>query len=284
MTNLVEFLSYPFVQRALIGGIAVAVVAGLMGVFTTMRQASFFGDAIAHSSLAGVALGLLLGVNPLLAAFVYAVGVALILPRLRTKTGFSFDNLLGIFLPMSMGLGVVLFASLPGYQPELLGFLFGSVLAMSWVDVLLLLVLAIIIIIGLHLWWLKLTLVSIDPDYAQMVGLSTRVYETIYHILLALTIVAGVRLVGIVLMNALLIIPASIVKLYARSFKSLLLFTPLIGVICVTTGLVFSVQTNAPSGAMIAVVSGGFFGLAVIFQKLWFLITGYLPASTKEAK
>lgn len=263
-----ELLSLPLVQRALIAGLLLAVMAGLMGVFTTIRQAAFFGDAVAHSSLAGVALGLFVGWNPVLVALVYAVGVTVILPKLRNKTGFSFDNLLGVFLPLSMGLGVVLFASLPGYQPDLVSYLFGSVLAVGWGDVGLLAGLLVVVLVSFGWWGKRLSLMSVDEDYAKLLGLRVQWWETVYHVLLALTIVAGVRLVGIVLMNALLVVPASLVKLFVRSFKSLLWWTPVVGMVCVALGLVLSVVLDAPSGAMIALVSGALFGLAVVVRKL----------------
>lgn len=269
MFEIWEYLQLTFVQRAIIGGIFIAGLAGLMGVFTTMRGASFFGDAVAHSSLAGVAIGLLFDINPLLTAFVYAVIIALILPWLKQKTDFSFDNLLGIFLPLSMGLGVVIFATLPGYQPELISFLFGSMLAITWTDVGLIIVLSSLVGALMMYSLKKLSFVAIDPEYAKLSGIKIQLFDFLYHFLLALTIVSGVRLVGVILINALLIIPASIVKLYAQSLRQMFIFTPIIGIVCLFLGIVLSIIFNAPSGATIAVVSGGLFLISLMSKKIF---------------
>ena len=267
-TEVVELLSFVFFQRALLAGFLLALLAGIIGVFTTIRKATFFGDAIAHSALAGVALGLYAGVNPVFSAAVYSVVLSLFLPWLKKSTGFSFNSLLALLLPVSMGAGVILFSLLPGYQPSLLSFLFGNLLAVTASDLWLLVGLAAVVTVVLPRMAPQLLLVSIDEDQARLLGVKVALYEVVYHFFLALTVVAGVRLVGVVLINAFLVIPPLVVSVHARSLKHLFVYTPVVSIASVMGGLLVSVWYNLPTGATIAVVAGGLFLLSIIVKKV----------------
>lgn len=264
-----EYLSLAFVQKAILAGFIFALLAGTVGSFVTIRRAAFWGDAIAHSALAGIAIGLFFKMPPLLIAFIYAMIVSVLLPYVKSKTEFEFDTLLGILLSFSMALGVIIFSLLPGYQTNLMSYLFGNVLTVSWVDVISLLVLLIILQIVLFVVRDKLLLISFDNDYAQLLGVKVYKYETIYHFMLAITIISGVHLMGIVLMSALLIIPSSIAQLYVRSMKAYFILTPIIGVIIVIVGILLSIILNTPSGAMIALVAGLGFILSLGLRHLF---------------
>ena len=267
-TELTSLLGFAFFQRALAAGFLLAILAGIVGVFSTIRKSTFFGDAIAHSALAGVALGLFFNVNPLFSAAVYAVTISVALPWFKKQTGFSFDSLLGILLPVSMGLGVIIFALLPGYQPNLLSFLFGNLLAVTSTDLSFLLGLFLVVMIALPFFGRKLLFVSLDEDQAKLLGIPVAFYELVYHFLIALTVVSGVRLVGVVLINAFLVIPAMIVSLQARSLQQLFIFTPIVALLSVLGGLFFSVLFDLPSGATIAVFSGFLFLCSLSVKKI----------------
>lgn len=256
LTDIAEAISLPFMQRALLGGAVVSILAALIGIFVTLRRSSFYGDAIAHSSLTGVALGVLIGFNPLVAAAVYAIGISLLLPLLQSQSRLPIDSLLGFILPFSMGLGVIILALTPGYQPELISFLFGSILAIGWMDLAIITAIALVSVLIIAQLYSSLVSVSFDSEFAKVSGIRVGLIEVIYSILLALTIVAGIRIVGIILVNALLIIPASTVRLYARSLFQMFIFTPILAVITTIFGLFLSYFLNVPSGPAIAVVSG----------------------------
>jgi zinc transport system permease protein len=268
MEILIGYLSVGFFQRALVAGAVLGLLTGLLGALSIMRQSSFFGDAIAHSSLAGIAIGLWLGISPLFSAFVYAAGIAVLLPWIKTKLYFTYDNILGIILPFSMGLGILIFSMLPGYQPELLSFLFGSVLTISLGDLILLFVLAIIVVVVTTWKYYSLLLISLDQKYSQLVGVNTKKLELLYQLMLAMTIIAGVKLVGIVLINALLVIPASIAKLWSQSLTQFVWLSILTSIFVVLVGMLFSLILNAPPGSTIAVFSGLFLLLNVLLRKL----------------
>ncbi len=265
--DLIELTQQPFAQRVLLGGVLIALTAGIMGFFVSLKKAHFFGEAIAHSSLAGIALGILLDWNPLLIALIYALLVSLALPWLQKITKLELNNLLGIVLPFSMGLGVILFTLDSGYQPELVSFLFGSIVWISWIDIWFLLALLVVIILFLLYGWSKMTFLSVDEEYAKLLGVKTQIYNLIYSFLLALVIIAGVRLVGIVLVNALLVIPTSSAKLVAGSLKEMFWLSCLLSVLSVILGLLGSFWLNIPSGGAIAMASGFIFLVSVIVRK-----------------
>ena len=267
MQEIVSSLQFPFVQRAILGGVLVAVLTSWMGILVVLRRSSFFGDAISHSSLMGIALGLIAGLNPIAVAAAYAVFVSLLLPYLKKHSELPQDSLLGFILPFSMGIGIILLAFIPGYQPELISFLFGSILAISWSDILIIAIISVIALIVVLFFKEKFTFVSFDNEYAKVVGINVSLIDTIYHIMLAITVVAGIRLVGIILVNALLVIPAITVRLLARSLKDMFIFTPVLAVVIVVLGLLVSFAGDLPTGPTIAVVSGLFFFIALVIKK-----------------
>lgn len=266
LATTIELLSYGFMQRAVLAGLLIALAAGIMGVFAIIRKGAFFGDAIAHSSLAGVAFGVLLNFSPLIGGAIYAIIAAITLPLLQKRSHLALDTILGILLPVSMGLSVIIFSLLPGYQPELLSFLFGNILSVNTNDLLLLLVVVAAILVLLYVFLDQLLLTSIDEIYAKVTGVNVGLINIIYHLLLALSIIAGVKLVGVILVNALLVIPASIALQFSRSLKSQLILTPVVSVAVVLLGILASAAFNSPSGATIALVGGVAFGLSLILR------------------
>ena len=267
MNTVLELLSLVFIQRALIAGLLLAVLAGVVGVLTLIRKTAFYGDAIAHSSLAGVAIGLGLGIYPLLTAFIYAIVVALLLPSFRKHLSLSLDNILGIILPFSMGLGVLIFSLLPGYQPEMMSFLFGSILTIRLHEIYLLVGIFIFVIIIFSRLLQKILVTSLDEDYATLLEINVKWMQRIYEVILAIIIVAGVKLLGVVLINALLIIPASAAKNLSSSLKMWVILSPIISVITVFGGIIISVLVNTPPGATIAVFAGFIFVCSQVYSK-----------------
>ena len=188
MQGLIELLALPFIQRALFAGLILAILSGILGVMTIIRRASFYGDAVAHSSLAGVSIGLALGIYPLFTALIYSILIALLLPTLKKKWHLSLDNLLGIVLPISMSLGVLIFSLLPGYQPEMMSFLFGNLLTIQVQEIYLLLFVFIFAVVVFIKFLPKLLITSIDEEYASILGLKVRRLQRLYEVLLAVVI------------------------------------------------------------------------------------------------
>lgn len=258
---MIEALTYPFMQRALAAGLLVGFVASLLGVFVILRRSAFFGDAVAHASLAGVAVGVVTGLPPLLLAAAVALGIGLSLHRLERVGGLSLDTILGFVLPFFMAAGVLVLSLSPGFQPELLSYLFGSILTVSWPGLVAVTLVALVIAAVLARFGRRLVFATFDAEGAHAAGIDVGWLLTVHHVLLALAVIASISLVGIVLVNALLVIPAATAKLLARSLTQLFVMAPILGTIAVLGGLLLSYSLDLPSGPAIVVVSGlGFVG------------------------
>jgi zinc transport system permease protein len=264
----VEVFAYPFMQRALIAGLLVGGLTSLLGVVVVLRRSAFFGDAIAHASLAGVALGVLMGWPPLLPAAGVGVGLAMSLHAAERRTRLALDTVLGFILPFFMALGVLLLSFKPGYQPELMSFLFGSILTVSRPNLLMIALIAAVVLGFFLRFRHHLVFAAFDEEAARLAGVPVTLILTGYHVLLALVIIASIRTVGVVLVNALLIIPAATAKLLARSLTHMFVLTPLLGMMSVISGLVVSFYLDLPSGPAIVLLAGLVFLGATLGTKL----------------
>jgi zinc transport system permease protein len=253
---VLDALAYPFMQRALIAGVLVGVMTSLLGVLVVLRRSAFFGDAIAHAALAGVAIGVLTGWNPLLAAVGVGIGIAMSLQAVERRSRLALDTLLGFVLPFFLALGVLMLSLTPGYQPELVSFLFGSILTVSR-DSLLVIVIITLVVLGFLLRFRhQLIFATFDEDAAQLAGIRVGLVLTTYYVLLALVIIASIRTVGTVLVTALLVIPAATAKLLARSLLQMFVLTPVLGTASVLGGMLGSYYLDLPSGPAIVVLAG----------------------------
>lgn len=252
--ELFEFLTYPFMQRAVIAGIFLGVLLASLGVFVTLRNMAFFGEGVAHASLAGIALAILAGMSPLPFAMGWSVVLALLIYLLEHKTKLSSDTVIGIFFTSSMALGVILMNSTMGYQPELISFLFGSILAVSLSDLFIIGLCTIVIMTWLLLSQRSLTLMSLSEEQAVVSGLPVQLQTALFYVALSLATVLGVKILGIILISALLIIPAAISRLSTNSFRSHFVWSIIFSELIIFFGLAFSFYLNLPSGATIVLL------------------------------
>jgi zinc transport system permease protein len=229
---------------------------------------AFFSDGIAHAALAGAAIGLLTRFSPLLSALVFSMLLACLIYWLEKKSSLSSDAIIGILFTSGMALGIVLISLRPGYQPELISYLFGNILAIRGRDLALIVVLAALIMAFIIGHKRKLTLLALDREMAYMAGINPNFYQLLLYIMLACALVLGIRVLGIILVSALLIIPVSAARLLSRSFKALALWTVLIAEFVILAGLLLSYFLNLPSGAVIVLTGSAVFSLAFIVSSL----------------
>ncbi|MFH0804869.1 MAG: metal ABC transporter permease [Patescibacteria group bacterium] len=256
---MLELLQYPFMQRALIAGIILAVLLGILGIFAVLRRMAFFGDGIAHASLAGIALALVVGFTPLPVALVFSVAMGILIYYLERKSRLSSDAAIGIIFTASLSVGVVLMSYQQGYQPELMSFLFGNILAIQTVDLVTILVAAAAILTWLAWQFRPLVLTTLDRDGAYLSGIRTTALELGLYVALTVAVVLGVKIVGIVLVSAMLIIPPSIAKTAARSLRSLTVLSIIAAEVTAVGGTVLSYYLNWPTGATIVLVGTALF-------------------------
>lgn len=263
-----QMLSEPFMQRALIAGVFVSMLLAVLGVFVLIKRMTFFGDGVAHASLAGIAIGLLAGVEPLLIAILFAVGIALAMYFLEKRSALSTDVVIGIFFTTSLALGVLLLSWQSSYQPDLISFLFGNILAITQGDAAMIVIVATALLIIITFFARKLSLLVIDEEQAKLQGIKTQALMIFLYIALAVAIVLAVKLVGVILASALLIIPVAGAKMWAKSFTGFRGISVILALVMVVIGLLLSYVLDLPSGAVIVIVGFIIFLFSLILGRL----------------
>lgn len=263
---ILELFSFPFMQRALIAGGILGVVLASLGIFVTLRKMTFFGDGIAHSSLAGIAIAVLTGLAPLPVALAWGLLVALAIFWLERSTKLPSDTLIGIFFTASMALGVVLMSFTSGYRPELLTFLFGNILAVQPSDLLVIAVVAAAIMAWFIPSFRHLTYMSLSEDSALVSGVPVVAQTAALYVALALATVLGVKILGIVLVSALLVLPSATSRMLTTSFRGHVLASIVISEAVILLGLLVSFRYDLPSGATIILVGTAMFFLAALLR------------------
>lgn len=265
---MVELLQLPFMQRALIAGLVLGVLLAYLGIFVTLRKMAFFSDGVAHAALAGAAIGLLTRFSPLVSALIFSMLLAGLIYWLEKKSSLSSDAIIGILFTSGMALGIVLISLRKGYQPELIGYLFGNILAIRRQDLALIVVLAVLILAFIIGHKRKLTLLALDREMAYMAGINPDFYQLLLYVMLACALVLGIRVLGVILVSAILIIPVSTARLFSRSFKALTLWTTVLAESVMIGGLLLSYYLNLPSGAVIVLTGSTVFSLTFVVHSL----------------
>jgi zinc transport system permease protein len=265
---MAELLRLPFMQRALLAGLVLGILLAYLGIFVTLRKMAFFSDGIAHAALAGAAIGLLTRFSPLVSALVFSALLAVLIYWLEKKSSLSSDAIIGILFTSGMALGVVLISLRRGYQPELIGYLFGNILAIRRQDLALIIGLALLVLAFILIHKRKLTLLALDREMAYMAGFNPDLYQLLLYVMLACSLVLGIRVLGLILVSAILIIPVSSARLVSRSFKALTWWTVLLAEGIMVGGLLLSYYLNLPSGAVIVLTGTAVFTLAFITSSL----------------
>ncbi|MCU0275361.1 MAG: metal ABC transporter permease [Acidobacteria bacterium] len=280
---MAELLQLPFMQRALLAGLVLGVLLSYLGIFVTLRRMAFFSDGIAHAALAGAAIGLLTRFSPLLSALAFSMVLAAMVYWLEKKSPLSSDAIIGILFTSGMALGVVLISLRPGYQPELIGYLFGNILAIRLQDLALITALAAAILAFIAVNKRKLTLLALDREMACMAGINPDFYELLLYIVLACALVLGIRILGVILVSALLITPVSTARLFSRSFRALAWWTVLLAEFTMLAGVLLSYFLDLPTGAVIVLTGSALFSLIFIGVALRQRFARH-PACSKEKK
>ncbi len=258
---MTDILQYAFVQKALIAGIFSGVLLAIIGVYVVLKKMSFIGDGIAHSAFGGVALGLLLGINTTVAAVVFAWVIAMLIGLAKKNSKTSEDALIGIFFAFTMAIGVIFIGFNKNYNADIFGYLFGDILAVTDMDVLTVIITTVIILGIVALFFKELLFFTFDEEGAKISGIPV---DFIYFLLLSLisfTIVVSIKIVGIILAVALLIIPVSSALLLTKNFKKLIILAIIISMISTITGFILSFVFNLASGATIVVTATIIFGI-----------------------
>lgn len=265
---MLEMLSFQFIQRALIGGIIVGFVASFYGVFIVQRKMSFLGDGLSHSAFGGIALGLLLNTEPLLIAVPFTILVSIGIVWLREKTKLELDTSIGILFAVSMALGIIFLSLKANYTVDAFSYLFGSILAIQNLDIWFGVVISLLTIICAFKYWKKWAYASFDSELAKSDKHKVLRDDYILSVLTAVTIVISIKIVGIVLIAAFLVIPAAGARLVSTTFYKMTVISVIFGISSSILGLLASYKLDVPSGALIILVQALIFVIAALFKFL----------------
>ena len=257
---------YPFMTRALIEAVLIGTACAVIGVYVVLNGLSFIGAGISHSTFAGVALGLLLGVEPVFGALVFSTIVALSIGYVSEKAELKRDTSVGIFFAATMAFGILLIGFMDDYYVDVFSYLFGNLLALSTADLWFSAILLLIILSTVGLLYKEFLALSFDAEMAKVMGLPVRSLFYILLVLISLTVVLSVKAVGVVLVSALIVTPAAAAQQLTKNFHRMMLYAVLAGVFSSVTGLLISYYVNVPSGAAIVLIATSVFFLAWLFS------------------
>lgn len=278
MDELLNMFSFAFMQRALIAGVVIAVMAGIAGTFVVQRGLSFLGDGLAHASFGGIALGALVAAfsgssgilqYPLTLAVPFTLVVAIGIAYVRDRTRLGSDTVIGVFFAVTVALAVLFVSLIPPERSsvDVFSLLFGSILAVSGADLWVILSVFLITVTALCLLWPKLAYATFDSELAQTDGVRVRLLEYVLFAITALIVVVSAQVVGVVLMAAYLVIPAAAGRLVSRSLAGMTVRSVVIGLVSTVGGLLLSFWLDVPSGSIIILAQAFLFVIAALLRR-----------------
>jgi manganese/iron transport system permease protein len=257
-------LENPFFQRALLASSLAALVCAVVGTFVVLKGLAFMGDAVAHSSLAGMAVAFLFGGNVFWGALAWAVPASLLITLISQRAKLQMDTAIGIIFAGGFALGIILMSRVDNYAANLFGLFFGNVLGVSWAEVLLIGVITAAVLLVILALYKELLFTSYDLTVAAASGIPVRFVHYLLPVLIGVTTVASLKVVGIVLVLALLVTPAATGTLLARRLPTIIAASTGVALVATIAGLYLSFYLDLPTGPSIVMVATGLFGLALL--------------------
>jgi zinc transport system permease protein len=259
ITTLWEIFSYPFMLRALIAGLLLALLTSQVGVLS--RKLAFLGDTLSHAAFTGIAIGLIIGIHPQITVFAIAILVAFLLTWLQDNAKLSSDTYIAILYSSLLSFGIVLISLFTGFRAELFQYLFGDILAIDTTDIVMISIVTLATIIGIYAYYRPLMMVVIDKDIAQSKGVNVKIYNYIFILLLALTTAVTIKIIGVLLLSSLLVIPAACAMMQAKSLKGAFIYSCIVAELMAFIGLILSYIADTPSGPTMILVGSVFFAI-----------------------
>jgi len=255
MSELIEMLSFPFMQKAIIAGALVALCAALLGVSLVLKRYSMIGDGLSHVGFGALALAAVLNATPLLIAIPVVIVAAFLLLRIKDSSKIKGDAAIAVISTGALAIGVLLVSLSNSGNVDLTNYMFGSILAMTDSDVWLSIILSIVVLAVYIILYGKIFAVTFDETFAKATGVKTNAYNTVLSVLTAVTIVLGMRLMGAMLISALIIFPPLTSMRVFRSFRSVVISSAVVAVVNLVAGIILSYFLGLPTGACIVCVN-----------------------------
>lgn len=268
MNDIFQLLNYSFFSNAIVAAIFTSLSCGIIGTYIVTKRIVFITGGITHASFGGIGIAYYLGMNPVAGAGIFGVFTAWIIEYLSKKSKIREDSAIAILWSIGMAIGIIFIFITPGYSPDLMSYLFGSILTVSGTDILIMSILTFIILLFFIIYYPLILFISFDEDYARTHKIPVSLIKYILITLIALTVVINIRVVGIILVLSLVTIPQATAGLFTKSFKHIIFYSVLFAFIGSISGLVVSYYLNIPSGATIILCLVMIFGILRILTGL----------------
>jgi zinc transport system permease protein len=277
MENLLTALQYPFMQRALVIGILLGIVCSVLSIFVVLKKMAFIGHGIGHAAFGGVALSLFIGCDPFIGAVCFCVSVGLFISWLSHRKRVSEDSAIGLALTVTMAMGSILLAMRKSYTPDIFGYLFGDILLIAPSDVIWVIAICSLVLLCMVLLFRPLYNFAFHEELAWVEGIPIRLLHLVLVLLLSLIIVVAVKLVGVILISAFILIPGLTGFQLSSRIGRIFWLSFIFSTASIVIGLFLSYAWDLPSGATIVNLQFVLFMLAMLWQKMW--LTKILPGT-----
>ena len=263
-----EFIDYTFMKNALLAILLITPIFAILGTMIVNNKMAFFSDALGHSALTGIAIGMLLGISNInISMIIFAVAFALLLNFIKNKTTYGADTIISVFSSIAIALGLAILAQTGSFN-KYSSYLVGDILSITPSEILYLFITFIAVILFWYFMFNKLNVISINKTLAKSRGINTKLIDNIFVILIAIIVMISIRWIGILLINSLLILPAAASRNVAKSMRSYHLLSVIFSVFSGITGLILSYYWNIPTGPMIVIISGIIYFVTFVIGKL----------------
>ena len=266
---MLEALQFEFMRNAVFAGVLVSIACGIIGSYVVVNRTVFISGGIAHAAYGGIGLGYFLGLEPILVAIPFSLAAALIMGLIQHRTRQKSDTLIGVLWAIGMAIGIIFIDLTPGYTADLMTYLFGSILAVPQSSIWAMLVMDAVIILTVYLLYNEFLALSFDREYAKVLSLPVERLYLLQLGLTALTVVLTMRVVGLIMVIALLTIPPAISLQFTSKLHQTMILSSILGIIFTLLGLSFSYLFNLSSGATIILVAGLCFLLTMLYERLF---------------
>ena len=268
LVDIFRLLGFQFFQNALLGGTIAALACAWVGLFLILRKEAMIGDGIAHTAFGGIALGLFLGINPILTALLVSILAVLGISYMRRRGLAQSDSAIAVMMTLGFSTGLIIISLAGGFNVELFSFLFGSILTIDLTDLIIVSILGVSTILILGVFYKELLSMTFDEEDARLMGIPVRLLSLAFNLLVAITIVLSIKVIGVILVVALLVLPGLAALQLNLSFKGTTMVAIGFGVLSMITGILLSAIYNVATSGVIVFTAAGFFLFTVIYRRL----------------
>ncbi|WP_457623288.1 metal ABC transporter permease [Persephonella sp.] len=265
---MLEIIQIPFMQKALIGGILLSVLLSVISLFINLKNWSFITVGISHATFGGLSIGLFLSISPPITGMIFAVGIGLLIGYISRKGDIHEDITIGILFSLSMAVGVIFLTFTPNYNTEMFTFLFGNILTITELEILTLAVFTLLSLIFIGYFFQKIMFCCYNEDVAYVSGINTKFYYYSIILIISIATVLSVKLVGVILTSAMMILPSALSRQIFWHYKNILVLSVIISIIMVVGGIFLSYSYNLPTGATIVFIYSLTFLFVLLIKKI----------------